>query len=70
MWSECEERFRLKQEKLEQMKEDVISRNVNSKLQKVREITAAYNKKIKERMGKLIIFFDLSITLDQKCSDK
>ena len=69
MWVECEERFRLKQEKLEQMKEDVIQRNVNNKLQKVREITAVYNKKIKERMGKLKNFIDLSIILDQKCSE-
>ena len=52
MWSDCEERFRLRQEKLESMKEDVIQRNVENKLSKVREVTAMFNKKIAQKKGK------------------
>ena len=56
MWSDCLERFRLRQEKLESMKEDVIQRNVENKLSKVREVTAQFNKKIALKKGKSRIF--------------
>lgn len=52
VWEECEERYRVMQEKLELLKEEIIQRSVELKLSKVQEVGKKYNKRIQELIGR------------------